>query len=53
LVGPPGQAKTLFLKCVLEAYGEKKAFFTVGDNASKSGLIDVLLDMQPKYLLVD
>jgi MoxR-like ATPase len=53
LVGPPGQAKTLFLKCILETFGEKKAFFTVGGNASKSGLIDVLFDMQPKYLLLD
>lgn len=53
LVGPPGQAKTLFLKSILEEYGEKKAFFTVGGNASKSGMIDVLFDMQPKYLLVD
>jgi MoxR-like ATPase len=53
LVGPPGQAKTLFLKCILETFGEKKAFFTVGGNASKSGLIDVLFDLQPKYLLID
>jgi holliday junction DNA helicase RuvB len=53
LVGPPGQAKTLFLKCILKTFGEKKAFFTVGGNASKSGLIDVLFDMQPKYLLID
>ena len=53
LVGPPGQAKTLFLKCILETFGEKKAFFSVGGNASKSGLIDVLFDMRPKYLLVD
>jgi holliday junction DNA helicase RuvB len=53
LIGPPGQAKTLFLKCILEAYGSTKAFFTVGGNASKSGVIDVLFDMQPKYLLVD
>ncbi|HYA82946.1 MAG TPA: AAA family ATPase [Candidatus Bathyarchaeia archaeon] len=53
LIGPPGQAKTLFLKCILETFGGKKAFFTVGGNASKSGLIDVLFDMQPKYLLVD
>jgi SpoVK/Ycf46/Vps4 family AAA+-type ATPase len=35
LVGRPGQAKTLFLKCILETFGEKKAFFTVGGNASK------------------
>jgi holliday junction DNA helicase RuvB len=53
LVGLPGQAKTMFLKCIFETFGEKKAFFTVGGNASKSGLIDVLFDMQPKYLLVD
>ena len=53
LVGPPGQAKTLFLKCILDAFGHKKAFFTVGGNASKSGLIDVLFDMQPRYLLID
>jgi SpoVK/Ycf46/Vps4 family AAA+-type ATPase len=53
LVGPAGQAKTLFLKCILETFGEKKAFFTVGGNASKSGMIDVLFDMRPKYLLID
>ena len=53
LVGQPGQAKTLFLKCILETFGEKKAFFTVGGNASKSGLIDVLFNMQPSYLLID
>jgi hypothetical protein len=42
----------MFLKCIFEVFvGE--AFFTVGGNASKSGLIDVLFDMQPKYLLVD
>ena len=53
LVGPPGQAKTQFLKSILEAFGEERAFFTVGGNASKSGVIDVLFDMEPKYLLVD
>jgi MoxR-like ATPase len=53
LVGPPGQAKTLFLKCILETFGEKKTFFTVGGNVSKSGIIGVLFEMQPKYLLID
>jgi MoxR-like ATPase len=53
LVGPPGQAKTLFLKCILEEYGSTKAFFTVGGNSSKSGMIDVLFEIRPKYLLVD
>ena len=28
-------------------------YSTVGGNASKSGIIDVLFDMQPKYLLID
>ncbi|MFZ0512673.1 MAG: AAA family ATPase [Candidatus Nitrosopolaris sp.] len=53
LVGPPGQAKTQFLKCILETFGQKNAFFTVGGNASKSGLMDALFDVQPKYLLID
>jgi MoxR-like ATPase len=53
LVGPPGQAKTLFLRCIQERFGEKKAFLTVGGNASKSGMIDILFDMRPKYLLID
>jgi Holliday junction resolvasome RuvABC ATP-dependent DNA helicase subunit len=38
---------------LLNEFGEKKAFFTVGGNASKSGMIDVLFDSQPKYLLID
>ena len=41
------------MKCILETFGEKKALFTVGGNTSKSGLVDVLFDMQPKYLLID
>jgi len=51
LVGPPGQAKTLFLKSILETFGEKKTFFTVGGNASKSGLIDVLFDINQSICL--
>src|SRR5436190_721807 len=53
LVGPPGQAKTLFLKSILEGFGGKKSFFTVGGNASKSGIIDILFEMRPKYFLID
>ncbi|MGB6530352.1 MAG: hypothetical protein WBF33_19790 [Candidatus Nitrosopolaris sp.] len=37
----------------MDTFGGKKAFLTVGGNASKSGLINVLFDMQPKYLLID
>jgi Holliday junction DNA helicase RuvB len=53
LVGPPGQAKTMFLKSILQTFGHNKAFFTVGGNASKSGIMDVLFEMRPKYLLID
>ena len=53
VIGPSGQAKTSFLKCILETFGKKKAFFIVGGNASRSGLIDVLFDLGPKYLLID
>jgi MoxR-like ATPase len=31
----------------------EEAFFTVGGNTSKSGLIGVFFDLRPKYLLVD
>ena len=41
------------MKCILETFGQKNAFFTVGGNASKSGLMDALFDVQPKYLLID
>jgi transcriptional regulator with AAA-type ATPase domain len=53
LFGRLGQAKTLFLKCILETFGQKKVFFTIGGNASKAGVIDALFDLRPKYLLVD
>jgi hypothetical protein len=32
LVGPPGQAKTLFLKCILEAYGSRQMPIAVSGN---------------------
>lgn len=53
LTGPPGQAKTLFSRCIFQGFGKNKEFFTVGGNASKSGMIEVLFDMRPTYLLVD
>ena len=35
LVGPPGQAKTLFLRCILEKFAQNKAFFTVGGRSDR------------------
>jgi len=40
-------------KCVLEIFGEKEVFFALGGTASRSGMIDVLFEMRPKYLLID
>jgi hypothetical protein len=40
-------------KCVLEIFGEKEAFFALGGTASRSGMIDVLFEMRPKYLHID
>lgn len=36
LVGPPGQAKTMFLICILETFGEKKvAYYDVISNVNQ------------------
>jgi hypothetical protein len=40
-------------KCVLEIFGEKEAFFALGGTVSRSGMIDVLFEMRPKYLHID
>ena len=50
LVGPPGCAKTLFL---LEVARLKGAYYALGGTSTKSGLLTVLFDQKPKYLLID
>lgn len=50
LVGPPGTAKSLFLMEIERLPGS--VFVTMG-GASKSGLRDVIMEYQPRYLIID
>jgi len=50
LVGPPACAKTLFL---LEVARLEGAYYVLGGSTTKSGLIDALFNLKPKYLLID
>ena len=51
LTGPPGTGKTMFLQQIDQHL--RNAFFTVGSNTSKAGLVSVLLDRMPRYVCVD
>jgi MoxR-like ATPase len=50
LVGPPACAKSSFLQ---ELSKLDESYFTVGSNSTKSGMIDALFEMKPKFLIVD
>jgi Holliday junction DNA helicase RuvB len=52
LAGPPALAKTLFLWDIERVAGER-ALWLVGSATSKAGLWDVVVDKQPKVLLID
>jgi Holliday junction DNA helicase RuvB len=51
LVGKPGTAKTMFLTEVMRSI--KQSYFIVGSNSTKAGLIDMLFERKPKFLLID
>ena len=50
LVGPPASAKSMFL---LELERLPKAYFALGSLTSKAGLANVLIEQEPRYLLMD
>jgi replication-associated recombination protein RarA len=50
LSGPPASAKTLFLQCLTKLHN---TYFIDCSNATKSGVVDCILDNKPKYLLLD
>jgi Holliday junction DNA helicase RuvB len=50
LVGPPACAKSSFLQELSKMEG---SYYTVGSNSTKSGMVDVLFEMKPKFLIVD
>jgi MoxR-like ATPase len=50
LVGPPACAKSSFLHDLLKLKG---SYFTIGSTSTKSGMVDALFDIKPRYLIVD
>ena len=50
MIGPPASAKSLFLFCLERL---PKAKYALGSRASKAGLAEYLMNMEPRYLLVD
>jgi Holliday junction DNA helicase RuvB len=50
LVGPPACAKSSFLQELSKLDG---SYFAVGSNSTKSGMVDALFEMKPKFLIVD
>ena len=51
LVGSPGSAKTMFLTEIMRHY--KAAYFVVGSNTTKAGLLNQLFERKPRFLLID
>ncbi len=51
LVGPPATAKSLFLEAIYNS--QKSAEFTVGPETSNAGLEKLVLEKNPKILLID
>ena len=52
LVGPPGCGKSQFLLAVKNAIPDKSEFVD-GAYGSKAGIVDLLLQKEPRYLLID
>jgi len=52
LVGPPGCGKTEFLLKIKDAFANQSKFVD-GSYGSKAGIVNLLLDKQPRYLLID
>lgn len=49
LLGPPASAKTMFLTSLMHYLN---CYFTDGNNSTKDGMIDYLIENMPKYLLM-
>jgi len=52
LIGPPATAKTLFLEEIYNYYGDE-AEFVIGSQTSSAGLSKLILEKQPKALIID
>src|SRR5918995_1046416 len=52
LTGEPGCGKTQFLENIKGHYKDK-AYFTIGANSTKAGMLDYLFEKRPRFLLID
>jgi Holliday junction DNA helicase RuvB len=52
LIGPPGCGKTEFLLKIKDAFANQSEFVD-GSYGSKAGIVNLLLDQEPRYLLID
>lgn len=50
LCGPPACAKSLFLQELMKLDG---SYFTLGSNSTKSGMVDALFELEPRFLIID
>lgn len=49
-IGPPSSAKSMFLDEIMKL---PKSAFAVGTTSSKVGILDILFDERPDYLVID
>ncbi len=52
LVGPPGWGETEFLLKIKDAFANQSEFVD-GSYGSKAGIVNLLVEKQPRYLLID
>jgi Holliday junction resolvasome RuvABC ATP-dependent DNA helicase subunit len=50
LVGPPASAKSLFMQELMNLDG---SYYTLGSNSTKSGMVDALFELEPRFLIID
>ena len=50
LCGPPACAKSLFLQ---ELAKLNDSYFTLGSTSTKSGMVDALFELEPRFLIID
>jgi Holliday junction DNA helicase RuvB len=50
LCGPPACAKSLFMQELMKL---DSSYYTLGSNSTKSGMVDALFELEPRFLIID
>lgn len=50
LVGPPACAKSLFMQELMKL---DSSYYTLGSSSTKSGMVDALFELEPRFLVID